>query len=322
MCTAMFRLWAVVFVVFAGVIHCGKVSVGETILVDEFDDSNLNGWYQWFGHASAVDGSMNITVDGHGRGVMRSLGLNLEDTSIRVQGRLLDDSSSLALVARHRPGNPVNRIGSYFGSIYPDGSVHIEGGGGGGAAIQTHGETDLSPMEEDVLLQLDVTDNTIKLWAWRVDEPMPVEPLISTTDPRNSQPFGDIAVASFSFSTNRPKSALFRYVKVADQHLTLVPGDYNDDGTVEQGDLDLVLLNWGDEVTSGVANWINNPPTDGVIDQNDLDRVLLNWGGTAAVAASVVPEPASACLVIMTLVAVSLGRRSIAALGTRRSLDS
>ena len=74
-------------------------------------------------------------------------------------------------------------------------------------------------------------------------------------------------------------------------------GDYNDSGSVEQGDLDLVLNNWGSDRTAGfVAN------TDGLtslqVDQEELDRVLNNWGSSAAPSfeGSAVPEPAALAL--------------------------
>ena len=52
-------------------------------------------------------------------------------------------------------------------------------------------------------------------------------------------------------------------------------GDFDGNGHVAQGDLDLVLLYWG---KLGVPHgWINDLP-DSKIDQNELDRVLLNWG--------------------------------------------
>ncbi len=70
-------------------------------------------------------------------------------------------------------------------------------------------------------------------------------------------------------------------------------GDYNDSGSVEQGDLDLVLNNWGGPRTAGfVAN------ADGFatanVDQEELDRVLNNWGSSNAPAFGQfsVPEPA------------------------------
>jgi hypothetical protein len=80
-----------------------------------------------------------------------------------------------------------------------------------------------------------------------------------------------------------------------------ISGDYNGNGTVEQADLDLVLLNWGQ---SGVPNgWINELP-EGNIDQAELDGVLLNWGDMAAQGlggASGVPEPSAALVALICL---------------------
>jgi hypothetical protein len=58
-------------------------------------------------------------------------------------------------------------------------------------------------------------------------------------------------------------------------------GDYNGSGAVEQGDMDLVLLNWGKDGATPPAGWINDLPT-GTIDQGELDGVILNWGKTSA----------------------------------------
>ncbi len=75
-----------------------------------------------------------------------------------------------------------------------------------------------------------------------------------------------------------------------------IAGDYNASGQVEQGDLDLVLQNWGrDTVANGIpTGWTNDLP-DGLIDQGELDGVLLNWGSTAvpSVGGTNVPEPAA-----------------------------
>ncbi len=82
---------------------------------------------------------------------------------------------------------------------------------------------------------------------------------------------------------------------------TLLSGDYNGNGQVEQGDLDLVLQNWGnDTAVTGVPNgWVNDLP-DGQIDQAELDLVLQNWGSTAAPSFSGagVPEPTSLVLLL------------------------
>jgi hypothetical protein len=87
--------------------------------------------------------------------------------------------------------------------------------------------------------------------------------------------------------------------------------DYDGSGTVDQADVDLVLLNWGAGATAPPAGWINDLPT-GIIDQGELDGVLLNWGaGDAMVAASAaVPEPSGVLLVLIALAtAISMRHR-------------
>jgi hypothetical protein len=91
-------------------------------------------------------------------------------------------------------------------------------------------------------------------------------------------------------------------------------GDYNDDAFVGQGDLDLVLLNWGDTGDTGGApeGWVNDAPAAGdLIGQGYLDKVLLNWGeGTAPT--STVPEP-------LTMTLLGLGGACVLARRRRRS---
>ena len=79
-------------------------------------------------------------------------------------------------------------------------------------------------------------------------------------------------------------------------------GDYNGSGSVEQGDLDLVLNNWG----APRGPWENAQGfTSGAVDQEELDRVLNNWGSSASApsfAGIAVPEPAAALLAVLVLV--------------------
>ncbi|MEM8494448.1 MAG: hypothetical protein AAF916_03690 [Planctomycetota bacterium] len=83
-------------------------------------------------------------------------------------------------------------------------------------------------------------------------------------------------------------------------------GDFNGSGSVEQGDLNLVLNNWGDMRTfdDGTTAFA----TDNV-DQEELNRVLNNWGSSSApsFAGFTVPEPGG--LVILSGLAVSASRR-------------
>jgi hypothetical protein len=94
----------------------------------------------------------------------------------------------------------------------------------------------------------------------------------------------------------------------------MLPGDYNGNGKVEQGDIDLVLLNWGKNASMVPGNWVS-----GSVDQEEIDGVLLNWGlmaGSAQVATAV-PEPpclrlAAAALAAALAMSAGAERRSIA----------
>jgi len=88
-----------------------------------------------------------------------------------------------------------------------------------------------------------------------------------------------------------------------------VPGDYDNDGLVGQGDLDLVLLNWGSTAPPVPGGWINEQP-DGLIGQTELDGVLLNWGNMApALAAASVPEPTTVVLLGLATLLLPATRR-------------
>ncbi|MEM8781310.1 MAG: hypothetical protein AAGE65_00520 [Planctomycetota bacterium] len=77
-----------------------------------------------------------------------------------------------------------------------------------------------------------------------------------------------------------------------------LPGDFNASGQVEQGDLNLVLNNWGvNTAAAGIpSGWVNTDGLDGAVDQAELNAVLNNWGSTLApsFAGPAVPEPAAA----------------------------
>jgi len=85
----------------------------------------------------------------------------------------------------------------------------------------------------------------------------------------------------------------------------ILRGDYNASGAVEQGDLDLVLLHWGQELIDPAdVGWTADPP-QGAIDQQELDNVLLNWGvSSEAPGISAVPEPESQMLFAIGLLVV------------------
>jgi hypothetical protein len=87
-------------------------------------------------------------------------------------------------------------------------------------------------------------------------------------------------------------------------------GDYDDSGQVGQGDLNLVLQNWGDIPPPVPAGWINQQPADGVvIGQNNLNGVLQNWGNSVVANVDAVPEPTSLALFGLALTIGVAGRR-------------
>ncbi|MEM9753346.1 MAG: hypothetical protein AAF916_08160 [Planctomycetota bacterium] len=102
---------------------------------------------------------------------------------------------------------------------------------------------------------------------------------------------------------------LFRWVA----QVGVLPGDYNGSGQVEQGDLNLVLNNWGsDSLDPNVGvptGWLQDLPV-GMIDQDELNRVLNNWGSDQEpiMSAAPLPEPtATAAAAVAT--ALALRRR-------------
>ncbi|MEM9754127.1 MAG: PEP-CTERM sorting domain-containing protein [Planctomycetota bacterium] len=82
-------------------------------------------------------------------------------------------------------------------------------------------------------------------------------------------------------------------------------GDANLNGTVEQGDLNAVLNNWGSTGGGWALGDLNG---SGSVEQGDLNAVLNNWGSQAApdFAGFAVPEPAS----VIGLLAVVAGLRT------------
>jgi len=84
---------------------------------------------------------------------------------------------------------------------------------------------------------------------------------------------------------------------VLDANPVVLPGDYDDDGTVAVLDLNLVLFNWNVLGPDLPDTWINQRPGDGLVGVDELNRVLFNWGESNVVdplpiaPTRLVPEP-------------------------------
>ncbi|MEM8782197.1 MAG: choice-of-anchor tandem repeat NxxGxxAF-containing protein [Planctomycetota bacterium] len=94
--------------------------------------------------------------------------------------------------------------------------------------------------------------------------------------------FNDAGQLSFGITFTDGTQGLF--VATLTAGLT---GDYNDSGQVEQGDLNLVLNNWG-QPAPFTPN--GGPFATPNVDQEELNRVLNNWGASSAPSFAV-PEP-------------------------------
>jgi len=75
---------------------------------------------------------------------------------------------------------------------------------------------------------------------------------------------------------------------------TFIPGDFDGSGQVEQGDLTLLLNNWGAVVADGQApeaGWVNlDDITAPAIDQDELTLLLNNWGNIAPLSDVLIDE--------------------------------
>ncbi|MEM7577452.1 MAG: hypothetical protein AAF328_08255, partial [Planctomycetota bacterium] len=98
---------------------------------------------------------------------------------------------------------------------------------------------------------------------------------------------------------------------LSDVFISTLTGDFNGNGRVEQGDLNLVLNHWGQTLSDPSAvGWLNAVP-GGAIAQSELNQVLNNWGSTAApdLRGLGVPEPGVGVVAGGLLMAVIRRRR-------------
>jgi hypothetical protein len=214
----------------------------------------------------------------------------LSDTSIRTQVRLLASTrvnDSLGVLARANR----NDLRSYHGAIDARGWLFVNLTYNGEPFLDTI-STDLRPLQEDVLLQLDVMGHNIKLWAWRLGEPMPQAPQINVDDTALSAGEPVVTVNQFAEPVTR---SVFRFVHVADAHIPEPElADVNLDGEVDGLDVDPFV----DVLLDGQDDWTADMNQDGVVNGLDVDPFVaaVVGGGTQPV-----PEPSTLLLCIVAL---------------------
>ncbi|MEM7626893.1 MAG: hypothetical protein AAF333_14965 [Planctomycetota bacterium] len=112
-----------------------------------------------------------------------------------------------------------------------------------------------------------------------------------------------------------PEGTREAWVAVVPSTPSMLSGDFNADGFVGQGDLNLVLLNWGSTFPPAGfdAAALSEGSFDGLISQNELNDALLNWGnGSPEILGnrSTVPEPRMAGVLLFGYMAL-VGRRRL-----------
>jgi Lamin Tail Domain len=91
----------------------------------------------------------------------------------------------------------------------------------------------------------------------------------------------------------------------------VVEGDFNQNGTVENADLTLLLNNWAHPATPVPNGWVGHPqPTDPAIDNDELTALLNNWGKSLGTGTgSTIPEPRGVALLLVGLASIGCKRR-------------
>jgi hypothetical protein len=90
-----------------------------------------------------------------------------------------------------------------------------------------------------------------------------------------------------------------------------LPGDFDGNGSIGNGDLTLMLDNWGETVPPSPVGWIGWQPTAPGIGNDELTYLLDGWGTTAGLpeTAAAVPEPAALLLATVLLIIPVAHRR-------------
>ena len=212
------------------------VAFGATIFIDDFKDGNVvnelpvasNGTpVKWTeagntpGHFDASSGDyvmsaipesnpdINIGAD--------ALDFVLKDTSVRVHGKISASEGLIGIAVRNQDARDAQQ---YFGGIgYLSGdSTLFLGRVDGRGALTVLGNTTLpfDIRQQDGVLQLDVIDDELSVWAWKAGEKMPDEPQLTAFDSTYESGFVRIIGG---VDHNRVNTTTFRSVHVATAHI-------------------------------------------------------------------------------------------------------
>jgi hypothetical protein len=194
----------------------------STIFFEDFNDGNAAdgtpvSWLQVPGFSGTFDASSgDYFLAPSDRAIVTTVpALKLQDVSIRTQVRILEPSAprgGVELLARADRGT----VTAILAGVNELGAAYITRSDVSCCFVRT--DTALRPLEQDVIMQLDVFGPTLKMWAWPAGQPMPSAPLLTATDNRIVS--GEVGIDYFSLEQSPMLgNAIFRYVHVASSHI-------------------------------------------------------------------------------------------------------
>jgi hypothetical protein len=200
----------------AGLVVAGQPAHAATVFYDDFEDGSATDgspvtWSlvsAWPQTTIGVDqGNLRIGTSRIDRSAVAGVqDLHLSTSSIRAQVRLEGPGDSVAVALRASAAESK----AHDLEIAGDGTIWL------GLAGQWESvASDLRPLEEDVLLQLDAVGTKITGWAWRAGEAKPAEPIYRRTTSQLPAGFPGVYYGDTT-SDGASGVAIFRYVHVAD----------------------------------------------------------------------------------------------------------
>jgi hypothetical protein len=198
---------------------CARAAPAGPIFSDDFSDRNAGDgspltWAPSLGTWDASSGDYVAT------GSLPRVSLVpaqvLGNTSVRAQVRVAGTVNAGIAVRRSTP------LVGYAGEIQTKGTLAIARVDGTAVPVRLGtSAVPFNPVSQDVLLQFDAFGDKLSLWAWRLGEPMPIEPQLVAFD--NTYAQGLPGLISASSAASASDSTTFRFAQISDTHIPAVP---------------------------------------------------------------------------------------------------
>ena len=255
-------------------------AAGMTWLVVFRADTVTNNRRMWTSAYFDVDPGVDFVIESQAVGSITDVSTAEDDSGLgfRALGRTNTGGFNAASAGGGTP-SALNSTDFFVGSSYvdtstdevfsmltaPDGTQYTDSNNGATLQLSEHIQTLIGAQTGDDL----VIDSN----GWAGD----IAAMVMYNRVLNSTELADVTEA-------------LRLAYIGD--VTTLEGDLNGDGFVGVDDLNIVLVNWNQNVTPGdLAS--GDPTGEGFVGVDDLNIVLVNWNNGTPPAGAAVPEPAS-----------------------------